>query len=227
MVRPSSIAARRTTMSYTLAEAAAACGLDKSTIRRAVRSGRISGTRDDLGVWHVEPAELHRVFPPTARPEGDTTAVPRDAPPDAAAVTTDALVAELHRVIADLRTDRDHWRDAFENAQRALPAPQPVEKPLTWWRWLRSTGCFAGVGLLLALATATAVAQQQQSPQRECFTVVMNHGTGGGSLGAILVDQCTGKTWQLIRATLPRGASSIRWFPIMVETNEYVSAPAN
>ena len=46
------VAARRTTMSYTLAEAAAACGLDKSTVRRAVRSGRISGTRNDLGVWH-------------------------------------------------------------------------------------------------------------------------------------------------------------------------------
>ena len=36
-------------MPYTLAEAAAACGLDKSTVRRAVRAGRISGTRDDLG----------------------------------------------------------------------------------------------------------------------------------------------------------------------------------
>ena len=57
MVRPPSTAARRTTMSYTLAEAAAACGIDKSTVRRAVRSGRISGTRDDLGVWHVEASD--------------------------------------------------------------------------------------------------------------------------------------------------------------------------
>jgi hypothetical protein len=55
-------------MSYVLAEAAAACGLDKSTVRRAVRKGRISGTRDELGVWHVEASELHRVFPPAARP---------------------------------------------------------------------------------------------------------------------------------------------------------------
>jgi len=138
MVRPRFTAARRTTMSYTLAEAAAACGLDKSTVRRAVRSGRISGTRDDLGVWHVEPIELHRVFPPAARPEGGTTVVPRDAPPESAGVTTDALVAELRAVIADLRRDRDEWR---EQAQRlALPAPEPAEKPMTWWRWLRSTG---------------------------------------------------------------------------------------
>jgi|AmaraimetFIIA100_FD_contig_123_43569_length_680_multi_6_in_0_out_1_1 hypothetical protein len=76
-------------MSYTLAEAAAACGLDKSTVRK----GRISGTRDELGVWHVEASELHRVFPPAARPATeDTTAAPRDAPADAA---TNALVSEL------------------------------------------------------------------------------------------------------------------------------------
>jgi len=35
---------------------------------------------------------------------------------------------------ADLRADRDHWREAFERAQRAQP------KPLSWWRWLRTTG---------------------------------------------------------------------------------------
>jgi hypothetical protein len=139
-------------MSYTLAEAAVACGLDKSTVRRAVRSGRISGTRDDLGVWHVEPAELHRVFPPLARPAEAAGALPRDAllqtPLDAAERTggdpTDVLVQELRRVIEDLRADRDHWRTAFETAQRLLPSPaprtEPEPKPLTWWRWLRTTG---------------------------------------------------------------------------------------
>jgi len=41
--------------------------VDKSTVRRAVRSGRISGTRDEGGVWRVEPVELHRVFSPAVR----------------------------------------------------------------------------------------------------------------------------------------------------------------
>ena len=85
MVRHRFTAAGRTIMSYTLAEAAVAVGLDKSTLRRAVRSGRISGTRDEAGVWHVEPVELHRVFPPAARPGDDPTALPRDAAPAAAA----------------------------------------------------------------------------------------------------------------------------------------------
>ena len=119
-------------MSYTLAEAAAACGINKSTVLRAVKSGRISGTKDEFGTWHVEAVELHRVFPPAT---ASSEAMPRHAPPDAA---TDALVAELRAVIADLRQDRDQWR---EQAQRlALPAPRPAEPPVTWWRWLRSTG---------------------------------------------------------------------------------------
>jgi excisionase family DNA binding protein len=128
-------------MSYTLAEAAAACGIDKSTVRRAVRSGRISGTRDEAGTWHVEAAELHRVFPPAARTEGDTTAVPRDAPPNAVDSTTDALVSELRAVIADLRGERDRLLAVIER-QALLPAPKPPEeeKPRPWsWRWLRTS----------------------------------------------------------------------------------------
>ena len=69
--------------------------------------------------------------PSTARPETE---------PETRAAT-DALVAELRAVIADLRQDRDHWR---EQAQRlALPVPKPgeqSEKPMSLWRWLRSTG---------------------------------------------------------------------------------------
>jgi len=71
---------------------------------------------------------------------------------------TDALVAELRAVIADLRRDRDEWR---EQAQRlALPAPKPAEQPPTtaWQRFLRWRR----------------------------FTVVMNHMTVGAGLGAIL-----------------------------------------
>ena len=62
-------------MSLTLAEAAAACGVNKRTILRAVKGGKITGTRDDAGVWHVEPAELHPGIPARAQPRS-TDAVP-------------------------------------------------------------------------------------------------------------------------------------------------------
>src|SRR5262249_56603663 len=54
----------RHTMSYSLGAAAAATGLNKTSILRAIKSGKISGTKDALGQWWVEPAELHRVPKP-------------------------------------------------------------------------------------------------------------------------------------------------------------------
>ena len=39
-------------MSYTLAAAAAACGLNKSTVLRAIKAGKTSGTKDEHGVAH-------------------------------------------------------------------------------------------------------------------------------------------------------------------------------
>ena len=58
------------TMPYDLAEAAAATGLNKASILRAIKSGKISGTKDALGQWWVEPAELHRVAEAPARAHG-------------------------------------------------------------------------------------------------------------------------------------------------------------
>jgi hypothetical protein len=127
-------------MSYTLAEAAAACGINKSTVLRAVKSGRISGTKDELGAWHVEAAELHRVFPPAASAAPSREALPRHAPADAA---TDALVAELRSVIADLRRDRDNWQEIAQRlalpATRQTAAADPIPAPAVtpWQRFLR------------------------------------------------------------------------------------------
>jgi hypothetical protein len=58
---------------------------------------------------------------------------------------TDALVAELHAQLAQMRErlddtikQRDAWQGIAERL--ALGAPKPPEpQPMTWWRWLRST----------------------------------------------------------------------------------------
>ena len=58
-------------MSYRLSEAAAACSLNKSTVRRAIKTGKVSATKDAHGQWHIEPAELHRVYPPRTEASTD------------------------------------------------------------------------------------------------------------------------------------------------------------
>jgi hypothetical protein len=130
---------------YTLGTAAAAAGLAKSTVLRAIKGGRLSAQRDSNGQWSIDPAEFHRVFPPMMPEQTQRETL------------TDAMVAQLNKVIDDLRADRDHWRteaaDWKAQAQRLLPPPTPTgatadAPPATpaagrWrraWRWMRTTG---------------------------------------------------------------------------------------
>ena len=119
-------------MSLTLAQAAEQVGVNRSTILRAVKAGKISGTRDDAGVWHVDPAELFRVFEP-AQPEAE--AEPQHALTNALVAELRARLDDMRRTIEDVRRDRDQriadlarerdeWRE--EAKRLSLPAPTPM-----------------------------------------------------------------------------------------------------
>lgn len=104
---------------YTLGAAARATGKSKATISKALKSGKISGKKGDDGVFHIDPSELHRVYPPISQSE-------REEPPENQPKNThtNILVRELETrleaaqqrltdkdgVIDDLREDRDRWR---------------------------------------------------------------------------------------------------------------------
>ena len=125
-------------MSYSLAAAAAATGLNKTTILRAIKKGRISGTRDELGQWTVEPVELHRIFPIASAQRCAPVALPQHASvladAEQRAAIAEQRVLDLRDTVDDLR--RDLWR---EQAQRlALPAQQPVQRRRRWWPWRRA-----------------------------------------------------------------------------------------
>jgi hypothetical protein len=125
-------------MPYTLAEAAQACGVNRSTILRAIKSGRISGQRDDAGVWSVEPAELHRVFPA----EAANKPLQQDAHADALVTLLREQLAEMRGQRDEMKGERDAWRGIAERLTNALPKPvgePPKPKPKqTLWQWLKS-----------------------------------------------------------------------------------------
>ena len=139
-------------MPITLLEAAKLCGLDKSTLRKAVRDGRISGTRDDSGKWWVEPCEVERVYP--VNPAADPLANPRASTPGSAPdAATDMLVKTLREALARLEKDVDRERERADQererndqltselrklAERlALPAPVTTLEPGTWWQTIQ------------------------------------------------------------------------------------------
>lgn len=125
-------------MAYTLGEAAKATGKSKATISKAIKSGRISAMKDEAGTFHIDPAELHRVYPPTVSNEHEET-------PGKPTTNTqnDGLIRELQArleaaqerladketVISDLREDRDRWR---QQATSLLADQRP--KPGFWAR---------------------------------------------------------------------------------------------
>jgi hypothetical protein len=126
-------------MSYSLAQAAAAVGVYKSTVFRAIKAGKISANRDEHGQWHIEPAELHRVYPPGATAKSGNGAAHRDATAAASAALAEAnqratlaehRVADLREQLDDVRRDRDEWR---AQAQRLALTDQRARR--SWWPW--------------------------------------------------------------------------------------------
>jgi len=115
-------------------EAATACGINRSTVLRAIKAGKILASKDEQGEWRIEPAELHRVYPPVQANE---------ARPEQA--HQDALIAELRNALADMRRDRDEWREQAQRLALLAPKPEPaqIEPPSRLrraWRWMRATG---------------------------------------------------------------------------------------
>lgn len=109
-------------MSYTLNEAAKVTGKSKTTIHRALKSGKISAVKRDNGSYSIEPAELHRVFPPVPAERNAERSIRNDEEHlrnDQGTLRLQLETIEkerererqqLQETITDLREDRDRWR---------------------------------------------------------------------------------------------------------------------
>jgi hypothetical protein len=120
-----------------LSGAASAAGIAKSTIWRAIKSGRVSATKTETGSYKIDPAELFRVFPAPnkeAAMKQNSTAVER--------ATSSALEAQigamrevgslLREQLEDVRKDRDAWRAQAEANQRLLIDARPRRGFFGW-----------------------------------------------------------------------------------------------
>ena len=129
-------------MAMGLSEAAAATGVNRSTIYRAWKAGRMSAARTDTGQIEVDPAELFRVFPPIAAQQGAQEAMHHGAQTSAAvdnALRANVLEVEvklLREMLAQAQSDRDAWREQAGRAMAALPLPAPANPVRPWWRRL-------------------------------------------------------------------------------------------
>jgi hypothetical protein len=94
-----------------LSQAAKLTSKSKSTINRAIKTGKLSATRHEDGSYSIDPSELSRAFDMEPL-EG---AKRNDAEPVGTRLLerVEALEAMLNRereISADLKEDRDRWR---------------------------------------------------------------------------------------------------------------------
>lgn len=113
-------------MELSLSQAAKEANVAKSTISRAIEKGRLSARKDDLGRFHINPAELFRVFAPQQRNNTETQQSEHDATGLEREIEhLKAMLAMMQNRETDLKVERDSWR---EQAQR-LALPQPKQTP--------------------------------------------------------------------------------------------------
>lgn len=156
-------------MAFTASEAAKEVGKSLPTITKAISSGKLSASGPKGGPYSIEPAELFRVWPRVEETPAETSKFRAEETHGLGAenrglerlVSTlqeqlRELRAERDETVADLRADRDGWRQQAERLALTLPAPanaptpepaQPVtvEPPASgqgkpvggFWAWLR------------------------------------------------------------------------------------------
>lgn len=113
-----------------ISAAANAAGIDRRTLQRAIKSGRLSATVNAAGERGIDLAELIRVFGPLQglpqdmpqpTPQGQDAAVSQDAPGGAAgAALVEALRDQVRQAQEQLRQAHDREQQAQEREARLL-----------------------------------------------------------------------------------------------------------
>jgi hypothetical protein len=126
-----------------ITEAAEACGVNRKTLQRYIRSGRLSAITGPTGERGIDVAELIRVFGPLSRLSHPETATESRAirPPVAPILPVvaphDALVELLQEQLREAkerehqaRLEKDRLLTLLETAQQALQAEQQARHDL-------------------------------------------------------------------------------------------------
>jgi|TARA_B100000768_G_scaffold176893_1_gene190345 hypothetical protein len=100
-------------MKHTAGTAAKAVGKTKSTITKAIASGKLSAIKNDNGAWEIDVAELHRVYPPspTETVEIEQYDTPKRNTENSREIEAlERLLKAAETQLEDVKADRDEWR---------------------------------------------------------------------------------------------------------------------
>ena len=122
-------------MAYTLGQAAKATGLSKPTLSDAIKKGRISASKDDFGRYQIDPAELHRVYPPlptSIRQAGVQSEQNQTLDLTAKIMVLEARVQALEELKAQIAAERDDLRGERDRLLGVIEEQAGSVKQLTY-----------------------------------------------------------------------------------------------
>jgi excisionase family DNA binding protein len=178
--------------SLTPSEAARQAGISRSTLYRAIRSGRLSATTDTQGKPRIDAAELSRLYHLVPHETSQSASVTHQSTQDATPGDTSVsavLVATMQGRIAALETEVDHLKRALADAQndkhrllgllevRQLPKPKLKEEPRE--RFAAGLGAYQRGDYATALREFRALAARGDA--RGQFNLGIQHAKGWGT----------------------------------------------
>lgn len=120
----------------TLGQASKATGISKTAIARAASKGRLSASRNELGEYQIDPAELFRVYPPKGSEDssGDRTAKQDETPKDSSGLQAqlESLREERERERQQLTATIDDLRDERGRLLKVIEEQAGAVKQLTY-----------------------------------------------------------------------------------------------
>lgn len=126
-----------------LNEAAQRSGRAKSTISKALKSGKMSYVSKDAdtGAYEIDPAEVDRVFPPKPKTANGNQKETSRNPTENSILQVklelaDQRYEEAQKIIEDLRADRDAWKHQATALIEDRRTPTPEEQPKGFFKRL-------------------------------------------------------------------------------------------
>ena len=121
----------------TLRKAVEEFDVSRPTLTKALKSGKISGSKDSKGVWQVDPSELSRVYKPRGK-EQETAHKSEQVENTPDFNYLKGKVDALEAQVEDLKEQRDRAEERASNSDARLYGLLQDLRPSkrSWWQRL-------------------------------------------------------------------------------------------
>ncbi|KIN61837.1 putative site-specific recombinase [Sulfitobacter donghicola DSW-25 = KCTC 12864 = JCM 14565] len=109
-------------MKLTLNQAAKDCGRAKSTISKAIKTGKLSHDKGEKGAFLIDQSELHRVFPPTGneQPRNPVENTEKEQGNSVLQIEIDAIRRELENANLERTREREQLTDQIQELRETV-----------------------------------------------------------------------------------------------------------